>query len=209
MRKEANRRIGSILALAMTLAGPALLQVGCLDEPQDIEGASDELVATEATHLAGDNNALVVNVYWNVPYISVDQPSDTLGTKVIDIKDQSQANGARAQLWERNGGANQRWQVWGNSLERIYIFHAGHSKNKCLDMAIDGSVGNGTRVQQWDCNDGLNQQWVASGDSGWVTLKNRWNPSLCLDASGAVYADGRLLQVWQCHGQWNQRWNIF
>jgi hypothetical protein len=91
---------------------------------------------------------------------------------------------------------------------RSYWLTVAHS-HKCLDMAIDGAVGNGTRVQQWDCSANANQEWIAVGTSGWVELRNRFNPNLCLDVSGARYADGALLQVWQCTGQWNQHWNIF
>lgn len=76
-------------------------------------------------------------------------------------------------------------------------------------MAIDGAVGDGTRVQQWDCSGATNQQWIAGGTSGWVTLRNRRNQNLCLDVSGANFADGAPLQVFTCNGQWQQRWNIF
>ncbi len=212
MSKGLTRRVASILALAMAVGSAALLQVGCLADVEHDQGVGEELVATEVAPAAGDEDAVnATGDFWDVPYISVLQPSGTIGPKVIDIKDLSLANGARAQLWQRNGGLNQAWTVWdigSFGASRGYALINANS-GKCLDMAIDGAVGNGTRVQQWTCNFTANQEWLADGGSGWVTLRNRQRPDLCLDVTNVKYANGALLQVWTCSGNWNQRWNIF
>lgn len=195
MRTTRNRGVASILALAMTIGAAALLQAGCVVEPEVGESVQDEF---------GDS--------WTASYISIDSPSGTIGPKVLDIRAASQVNGARAQLWQSTGGSNQKWDVtevgsWqGHPSFQLVAHHSG----KCLDMAIDGPVGSGTRVQQWDCSQfSANQVWIAMADSGWGELRSAHSPALCLDVTGVRYADGALLQVWECTGNWNQRWNIY
>jgi ricin-type beta-trefoil lectin protein len=39
-------------------------------------------------------------------------------------------------------------------------------------------------------------------------LKNKVTGG-CLDVTGVSYTDYATLQVWQCSGNWNQRWNIY
>ena len=48
MRKTSNRRVVSILAMAMAVGGAALLQVGCIDESQGTEIDADESSGLEA-----------------------------------------------------------------------------------------------------------------------------------------------------------------
>jgi hypothetical protein len=149
-------------------------------------------------------------------YVSVLQPSGTIGPKVIDIKDASTADLARAQLWQwrSTDTANQRWTIWQQTTVGNYgAFMLKNVKSgKCLDMATDVPEGNGVRVQQYTCNYQPNQLWWAvpvatDWSKGWVELVNlkSWR---CLDATGATYVDGAPLQVWGCGGGWNQRWNI-
>lgn len=80
-------------------------------------------------------------------------------------------------------------------------------------MTTDVPAGNGVRVQQWQCNGTPNQHWAAvpveSGSRGkWVELVNLQS-GRCLDVTNVNYADGALLQVWDCSGGWNQRFNIY
>ncbi|GII92188.1 RICIN domain-containing protein [Sinosporangium siamense] len=146
-------------------------------------------------------------------WVSVQRPNGATGTKVLDVRDGSQANGARVQIWQRNGYAQQYWTIertgTSNSLG-VYQLTSRHS-GKCLDMAIDGTIGNGTRVQQWTCTGATNQRWIARpvvAGNNWVSLVNQ-RSGLCLDVPNYSYTDGNMLQVWQCHGDWNQRWNIY
>ncbi len=151
--------------------------------------------------------------YWDVDYISVQTPNGNIGPKVLDIKDGSAADGARAQLWQKNGNAQQRWNVTKRGTEDGYpVYELRNGKSsKCLDMATDGAIGNGTRVQQWTCNGTPNQRWIAIPvvqGNNWVKLVNQQGRR-CLDVTNVNYADGALLQVWSCSGGWNQLWNIY
>ncbi|MEZ0075158.1 RICIN domain-containing protein [Planotetraspora sp. GP83] len=145
-------------------------------------------------------------------WISVLGPNGSIGPKVLDIKDKSTANGARAQLWQLNRTDNQLWTIERIGTYGNYYYYELKNKlsQKCLDMATDGPVGNGTRVQQWDCRHTANQRWIArpvQSGNNWVELVNI-ESGRCLDVTDVNYADGALLQVWSCSGDWNQRWNI-
>ena len=143
------------------------------------------------------------------------KPNDT-NRMVLDVWNGSMNNGAPVQLWRQNGNQQQLWDIYeltehynGNN---VYELHNNKS-NKCLDMAIDGAVQDGTRVQQWTCGNQSNQKWVAERVGGyptdaWVILKSRWNTNLCLDVTGANDSNGARIQVFTCHGRWNQRFNI-
>ena len=81
------------------------------------------------------------------------------GTKCLDIANGAYAtNGARIQLWDCHGGANQLWRY----------NHAGpgtlrsYSGDKCLDV-INGATGNGSELQIWPCIlSENNQRWNGS-----------------------------------------------
>jgi hypothetical protein len=203
----------TVLALIISVAGAALLQVGCLDEMQDGQNTSDELATAQSDDLTA---ASAPRFLWTASYISVLQPSNTIGPEVLDIRGVSTADRALAQLWHNTGVDNQTWDIWTSSTPGFYLLKNRHS-GKCLDMATEQSpVVSGTRVQQWACNGGSQQDWQAGGSSGWVTLRNRHNlgsaveTNLCLDVSGPVYANGWALQVQDCAiGGWHQHWNIF
>jgi alpha-L-fucosidase len=72
--------------------------------------------------------------------------------RCIDINGGSTANGARAQLWDCNGGTNQQWNV--NANGTIAGVHSG----LCLDASGYGTA-NGTLIHLWSCHGGTNQQW--------------------------------------------------
>ncbi|MFI6458616.1 RICIN domain-containing protein [Streptosporangium amethystogenes] len=158
-------------------------------------------------------------------YISVLPQGSTrmvLDTRMDSSTANGMANGAPAQLWQLRTGSqgvevnNQRWTITWQYQDAnnhgVYELENALS-HKCLDMAIDGPIGNGTRVQQWDCSDASNQRWTAvpapqALGSEWVQLVNL-RSGLCLDVPGAKYTNGVALKVYQCNGNWNQRWNIY
>ncbi|MEU8266961.1 RICIN domain-containing protein [Sphaerisporangium sp. NPDC049002] len=158
-------------------------------------------------------------------YISVLPQSGTkmvLDTKMDSSTANGMANGAPAQLWQLRTASpgvevgNQRWIITVKYIDadnHVVYELKNQLSGKCLDMAIDGAIGNNTRVQQWDCSGASNQRWTAVPapadlGSSWVQLVNL-RSGLCLDISGASYTNGRPLVVYQCHGSWNQRWNIY
>jgi hypothetical protein len=89
--------------------------------------------------------------------------------RCLDVNGASQADGAVAQIWDCDGGANQRWTLAANKQLTVY-------GNKCLDapgtitgvqsgLCLDvtgAATANGAAVELWTCNGGSHQQWIRS-----------------------------------------------
>ncbi|WP_030453385.1 lectin [Herbidospora cretacea] len=114
--------------------------------------------------------------------------------RCVDVAGVSQANGARAQIWDCNGQANQRWTATSASELRVY-------GNKCLDVN-GGSTADGAAVIIWDCNGQNNQKWRFNAD-GTITAVGAGK---CLDVPNYSTANGVPLQIWSCNAAANQRW---
>jgi poly(3-hydroxybutyrate) depolymerase len=116
--------------------------------------------------------------------------------RCVDIGNSSTTNGTQAELWDCNGGGNQRWTYTSGKQLMIY-------GNKCLDASGQGTT-NGTAAVIWDCNGQANQQWNVNADGTITGVQS----GLCLDASGASTANGTKIQLWSCTGGTNQQWSL-
>jgi hypothetical protein len=146
-------------------------------------------------------------------YVSVQTPSGSTGTKVLDIRDYSLADRGQAQLWDLRNSGELRNQQW--TITLLYTNGSGHGvyqlKNalslKCLDKSLDVPDADGNAVYQYGCNaNASNQQWEQMGSSGWVQLRNV-SDGRCLDVAGPSYSNGAILHIWNCYSTWSQRWN--
>ncbi|MET7422723.1 ricin-type beta-trefoil lectin domain protein [Dactylosporangium sp. NPDC005555] len=116
--------------------------------------------------------------------------------RCIDIGGTSPANGAQAQLWDCNGGSNQRFT--NTSGKQLQVFGT-----KCLDASNRGTT-NGTAVVIWDCNGQSNQQWNLNANGTITGVQS----GLCLYANGAGTVNGTRLILWSCNGGANQQWSL-
>ncbi|MEV7983432.1 ricin-type beta-trefoil lectin domain protein [Streptomyces sp. NPDC086519] len=115
--------------------------------------------------------------------------------RCLDINNSSTANGTQAQLWDCNGGSNQRWTYTTGKQLVVY-------GNKCL--GVGQSAGSGTPAAIWDCSGQADQQWNVGAD-GTITAAQS---GLCLDANGQGTANGTKVQLWSCTGGANQHWRL-
>ncbi len=79
--------------------------------------------------------------------------------KCLDVTGNSTADGAKLQLWDCTGGANQKWTV---STARDLV---DPQANKCADVTGNTSA-NGTPIQIWTCTGAANQKWTAPAADG-------------------------------------------
>ncbi|MFD5467278.1 ricin-type beta-trefoil lectin domain protein [Kitasatospora sp. NPDC127059] len=112
--------------------------------------------------------------------------------RCVDINQSSTANGTQAQLWDCNGGTNQRWTSTAGKQLTVY-------GTKCLAAA---GTGNGAAAVISDCTGGADQQWNLGSDGTITGVQS----GLCLDASGTGTANGTKIQLWACSGAGNQHW---
>ncbi|GGZ17490.1 hypothetical protein GCM10010300_71700 [Streptomyces olivaceoviridis] len=115
--------------------------------------------------------------------------------RCLDINNSTTANGTQAQLWDCNGGSNQRWTY--TSGKQLVVYG-----NKCLGAGQ--TAANGTPAAIWDCNGQTDQQWNINSDGTITALRS----GLCLDASGQGTANATKIQLWTCTGGTNQRWRL-
>ncbi|MFF4397109.1 ricin-type beta-trefoil lectin domain protein [Streptomyces sp. NPDC001480] len=115
--------------------------------------------------------------------------------RCLDISNSTTANGTQAQLWDCNGGSNQRWSYSAGKQLVVY-------GNKCL--GVGQSAGNGTPAAIWDCSGQADQQWNVNPDGTITAVQS----GLCLDANGQGTANGTKVQLWSCTGGANQRWRL-
>jgi len=115
--------------------------------------------------------------------------------RCLDINNSTTTNGTQAQLWDCNGGSNQRWTY--STGKQLVVYG-----NKCL--GVGQGAGNGTPAAIWDCSGQADQQWNINPD-GTITAAQS---GLCLDANGQGTANGTKVQLWTCSGGANQHWRL-
>ena len=114
--------------------------------------------------------------------------------RCLDVPGAGQTDGTYLQIWDCNGGTNQRWTLTSGNQLTVY-------GNKCLDVPGHATTA-GTRVEIWTCNGGANQQWRLNSDGTVVGVES----GLCLDVTGAGTANGTSVALWTCNGGTNQKW---
>ncbi|WP_433303864.1 ricin-type beta-trefoil lectin domain protein [Actinoplanes sp. CA-030573] len=112
--------------------------------------------------------------------------------RCLDVNGQSQADGAVVQIWDCNGGANQRWTLTSGNQLSVY-------GNKCLDAPGTAA---GARIRIWSCTGAANQQWRVNPDGTITGVQS----GLCLDVTGAATTNGAAVELWTCNGGSNQQW---
>ncbi|WP_026925209.1 ricin-type beta-trefoil lectin domain protein [Glycomyces arizonensis] len=153
----------------------------------------------------------------NLPHSNADEtftitllPPDTAGDtggelravaadKCLDVPHATTEPGARLQIWDCWGGANQQWTY--NEAGELTVYSG--DDRRCLD-AYNFGTDNGTAVVTWNCTGGVNQQWNVNGD-GTITSAHS---GLCLDVSAYATANGSTVHLWTCHGGSNQQWSL-
>jgi alpha-galactosidase len=121
--------------------------------------------------------------------------------RCIDVYNNETTPGTKIEIWDCNGGANQKWTPTAAGELRVY---AG---TQCLDVLNNGTA-TGTKVQLSTCTAGTGQQWRLNPD-GTITGVHS---GLCLDVTGgnvpAGNVNGIALELWTCNGGANQQWAL-
>ncbi|MFD7416057.1 ricin-type beta-trefoil lectin domain protein [Kitasatospora purpeofusca] len=122
-------------------------------------------------------------------------PITGYGSKCVDVRYGSNANGTPVQIYDCLGNAAQTWKVAVDGTVRAL--------GKCLDVQ-GGNTAIGTPVQIYDCNGGGAQQWRARPDG------SLFNPmsGRCLDQFAYSTTNGGAIVIWDCNGAANQVWHL-
>lgn len=125
-------------------------------------------------------------------------------SKVLDVPSASSSNGARIQLWEKNGSSAQKWALTYDANTGYYRLSAACS-GKVLDVpAANGS--NGTRLQQYQSNGSAAQTWDIRKASGNACSIKTPLTSRALDVPAGNASNGAQVQLWDSNGTKAQQW---
>ncbi|MFF7987812.1 RICIN domain-containing protein [Streptomyces sp. NPDC007901] len=124
--------------------------------------------------------------------------------QLMDVYQNSTADGASVIQWPSNGGANQQWNIVpvGGQLYRIVNRNSG----KALDINAS-SHRTGTALQQYTYNGGNNQLWYFEPTSGGYVIRN-FESRQILEVGGGSTANGAAVSQWMPLNQSNQAWTI-
>lgn len=125
--------------------------------------------------------------------------------KVLDVKDNSTADGAKMQQWTNYDANNQKFKVesTGDGYYKITALHSG----KVLDVP-NSSTSTGVQLQQWPDNGSNAQRWkIEDMGGGYYKVTSKVN-GLVMDVSNSSTADGAMVQQWSDNGSDAQRWSF-
>ncbi|MBN2613299.1 MAG: RICIN domain-containing protein [Bacteroidales bacterium] len=120
-------------------------------------------------------------------------------TKVLDLKNGTDANGTVLRPWSKNGATAQEWvAVSANGYWR-FISNASAS-NRCIDLA-NASTSNGTSIRLWDNYSNDAQAWqVTSAGNGYYKIVSKLNTSRGWDIPNCNMDGNNNLQLWDYYG---------
>ncbi|HSS38428.1 MAG TPA: RICIN domain-containing protein, partial [Polyangia bacterium] len=146
---------------------------------------------------------------FDTSYIYRISPLPTNGGQSLDVVGGSTAIGTTVQQYTSWDGVPQKFTLvpdGGNWRIAMTV-----DLSKCVDLAGSGSAtGNGTQLKIASCTAGdPSQTWTVTPDAmtGAFYFKNVQS-GRCLDETGKNTAAGVALEIWDCNGGANQKWNI-
>ncbi|WP_042378307.1 glycoside hydrolase [Streptacidiphilus melanogenes] len=119
--------------------------------------------------------------------------------RCLDVPDVSTTEGTGLELWDCNGGGNQRWTLTASGAVTVY----GGSTLSCLGAA-QGGTSPGTGVEIESCDGSPGQSWVPHPDGSLTNTAS----GLCLDAYSQGTGNGTRIDEWTCNGGANQQWTL-
>lgn len=125
------------------------------------------------------------------------------GGLCLDVDGWDPANGTPLKVWPCTGTPNQRWRINAGGQLQGFV-------DKCVDTgAGDLLPADGMGLILYDCMpEGhwfrKNQDWQLSGD-----IRSDWAPDKCIDQPGYQWSDGVQMQLADCSGASNQRWDYW
>ncbi|MFJ3231108.1 ricin-type beta-trefoil lectin domain protein [Streptomyces sp. NPDC086787] len=102
-------------------------------------------------------------------------------------------DGAKLDIWDCSGRANQKWEFKSDGTVR--------SLGLCMDLAW-GNTGNGTAIQIAKCSGSRAQLFYLSSAGDLVSSQ----ADKCVDVKDNGTGNGTRLQLWTCGGTANQKW---
>lgn len=125
--------------------------------------------------------------------------------KVLDVADNSMADGAKMHQWTYSNGANQQFSVTLQS-DGSYKVVAKHSQ-KVLDVP-NSSTESGVQLQQWNDNGTNAQRWLITATAdGYYKVVSKVS-GLAMDVRSSSKDNGAAVQQYTDNGTDAQKWSF-
>lgn len=125
--------------------------------------------------------------------------------KVLDIKDESMANGGLLQQWTSDNSTNQQFRLEAQTggYYKITAVHSG----KVIDVP-NSTPTSGVQLQQWNDNGTDAQRWqIIDMGGGYYKILSKAS-GLAMDLRSSSTADGAAIQQYTDNGTNAQRWSF-
>jgi hypothetical protein len=124
--------------------------------------------------------------------------------QLMDVYQNSTADGGSVIQWPANGGANQQWSIVPVSGQLYKIVN--RNSGKALDINAS-SHRKGTTLRQFTYGGGNNQLWYFEPAAGGYVIRN-FESRQVLEVSGGSTANGAAIAQYMPLNQSNQTWTV-
>lgn len=131
--------------------------------------------------------------------------TNKVSQKVLDITDNSTANGAKTQQWTNYNASNQQFKVeiQTDGYYKITAMHSG----LVLDVP-SSSLDNSVQLQQWTDNGTNAQRWqIIDVGGGYFKVLSKVS-GLAMDVRSSATTDGAVVQQYADNGTDAQKWTF-
>ena len=124
---------------------------------------------------------------------------------VLDVAWNSLDWGGNIQIYNRHGGANQKFYI---SYEGDGYYKIANVGSALIMDVENGAQVNGTNIRQWEDNGAVAQRWkIIKNSDGTYNFIAQCSEK-ALDVNGGVFQDGTNIQQWDYNNSIAQRFNL-
>jgi len=135
------------------------------------------------------------------------------GTYVLDIAGKKTANGTNIDIYNYNGGENQKFMITDNGDGSYKIRTKITGENSAVEVT-SASKDSGANIQQWEINNANCQDWIlepatdpgTSMSTDYMYIFQNVNSGLNMEIANGSMESGANVQQWTANGYDNQKW---
>lgn len=137
------------------------------------------------------------------------------GTYMLDIAGKKTANGTNVDIYQYNGGDNQKFMITKNA-DGSYKLRTKISGNKSAVEIANAGTGSGDNVQQWEVNGANCQDWIfeeiadpgCKMDTSVIYEFENVNSGMVMDIEAGKMEAGANVQQWSTGHFKSQQWTL-
>lgn len=175
-----------------------------------VTAAADDTTASITITVSGQTDCAVLDTLAEKHRSDLADGTYVVGSnlsrsRVLDVANGSQRNGANVQLWTKNGTKAQDWVV--SHDKKGYVTLTNTGSGKALDVS-EGKAFDGANVQQRETDGTWAQKWIAVRTGSSYKLVSALDLALVLDVRYAFDSDGTNVWLYSSNNSQAQQWTF-